>query len=255
MKNNHILIVEDEWIIYDELASFFKQKGFDVSPYIKTYDEAISYIQGKLPDIALLDINLQGEKDGIDLGDKFFSTYKIPFIYLSAYSDEVTVNRARRTNPGTFLIKTKPQIDREQLLISVKMTLSQKDPSGFAEREGIFVYTDYYKDLKDESHDTLKKALFRFDDILYIETDTEKRNYIVFHTNGSQGYLKSSLTKAKELLPFHFARVNPSQIINLKKVDGKVNHSLIKVYGGVTFRISSNYSNEVHRILHSFYYD
>lgn len=254
MEGKHIIIVEDEWIIFDELASFFTEKGFIVSPYIKTYNEAIAWLKGNLPDIALLDINLQGEKDGIDLGEEIYSTYKIPFIYLSAYSDEVTVNRARRTNPGTFLIKTKPRIDKEQLLVSVKMAVAQNNPLKFSEREGIFVYTDYYRDIRDESHDTLKKALLRFEDILFIETDTEKRNYIIFHTAGAKGFLKTSLAKAKELLPFHFARISAHKIVNLKKIEGKANHSSFRV-NDLEFKIGPQYSEEVHRVLHSFYHE
>ncbi|MCD4735540.1 MAG: response regulator [Bacteroidales bacterium] len=254
MSKKLILIVEDEWIIYDELSSFLSQKGFEVSPYTKSFEEAEKQIKNARPDMALLDINLQGDKDGIDIGDLLYSTYKIPFIYLSAYSDEVTLNRAKRNNPDTFLIKTKPEIDKEQLLVSIKMALSRDNNFTSGDREGIFVYSDYYKDLIDTGHKTLKKVLLRFDEILFIETDTGKRNYIVFHSSDAHAYLKSSLTKVTELLPYHYVRINAHQVVNLKKIAGKINHSSFKI-NHMDFRIGANYSEGVHKVLHSFYHE
>ena len=254
MTKHNILIVEDEWIIYDELASFLHGKGFETAPYIKSYEEALAQIKLKLPDMVLLDINLQGEKDGIDLGEKLYKEFKIPFIYLSAYSDEVIVNRARRTNPDTFLIKTKPNIDKEQLLITIKMALSKQNAELTVSKEGIFAYTDYYRDTTEAAHDELKKILLRFDDILWITTDNTKRNYISIHTNDSISYLRNSLSKIKEILPFQFVRINNSEIINLKKVEGKINHSSFKIKDK-KLNINTNYSEEVHRVLHRLYYE
>ncbi|MEZ5197251.1 MAG: response regulator [Bacteroidales bacterium] len=254
MKKNYILIVEDEWIIYDELSSFLQNKGFYVAEYTKSYEEAVSEIKTKKPDFALLDIHLQGGKDGIDLGEKLHSTYKIPFVYLSAYTDEVTLNRARRTNPDTFLIKTKPEIDKGQLLVTIQMALSKNKPFAPGEKEGIFVFSDYYRDVRHVGSDELKKILFRFDEILWIETDTEKRNYLLFQTPNSRGYIKNSLNKVKALLPYHFVRINTHQIVNLKKVEGKINHSSFKIKDK-NFRIGPNFSEEVHKVLHSFYHE
>jgi len=254
MKNKHILIVEDEWIIFDELASFLTKKGFEVSLYTKSYEEAINSIKLQIPDLVLLDIHLQSEKDGIDLGEDLSRKYNIPFLYLSAYSDEVIVNRARRTNPDTFLIKTKPDIDKEQLAVSITMALSKTTSQSDSEKEGIFVYTDYYRDVKQVGSNELKKVLVRFDDILWVETDMEKRNYLLFQTSKTKAYFKNSLTKIKELLPFHFVRINANQVVNLKKVEGKINHSSFKIQDK-NFRIGQNYSDDVHKVLHSFYYE
>ncbi|RLD56363.1 MAG: hypothetical protein DRJ05_11435 [Bacteroidetes bacterium] len=276
MKNNHILIVEDEWVIYDELASFLITKGYSTAPYTKSFEDATNQIKTQIPDMVLLDINLQGDKDGIDLGEELSSKYNIPFIYLSAYSDEVIVNRARRTNPDTFLLKTKPNIDKEQLYITIKMALSkdkgQKNQELIAEiedmkieltrakeiphleKKGIIVYADYPRDTGDKALNELKKKLLSFDDILWITTENTKRNYVAIHSNGPKTYLRSPLSKIEEILPVHFVRINASEIINLKKVEGKINHSSFKI-NNTNFKIGPNYSDEVHKVLHSFYYE
>ena len=203
MEKPHILIVEDEWIIYDDLAAFLSGKGYSIAPYTKNYEEAMARLKSKPPAMVLLDINLQGDKDGIDLGSELSATYKIPFIYLSAYSDKVIVNRARRTNPNTYLIKTKPEIDKEQLAVSITMALSKKTPLHSSKKEGIFVYTNYCSNAKTVSNEQPEKVLLRFDDILWIETDSKKRNYLILHTEGTKACIKYSLTKIKELLPFY----------------------------------------------------
>lgn len=248
----HLLIVEDEWIIYDDLENFLSEKGYSIAPYAKSYEEALKEIKLRLPDLVLLDINLQGERDGIELGDELQKTYKIPFIYLSAYSDELTLKRARRTNPETFLIKTKPQIDKHQLAVSIEMVLAKSAPPPEANKEGIFVYAEYLADARNAGSKDVLKKLLRFDDIIWIETDPHKRNYVLFNNGNEQTYFKSSLAKIKELVPFHFARINQHQIVNLKKVDGKINHSAFKI-GDHDFRIGPNFSDEVHKVLHSMY--
>jgi len=252
MANPHILIVEDEWIIYDELATFLSAKGYSVSPYTKNYPDAIGCLKAKLPDMVLLDINLQGEKDGIELGEKLFKDFHIPFIYLSAFKDELTLKRAHRTNPETFLIKTKPEIDLEQLAVSMQMVLNKKTAMNEAEKEGILVYTNYYRDVRDEDHNKVRKILFRFKDVLWVETDIEKRNYLIFKTANAIGYYKNSLSGIKQMLPFYFVRVNTSMIVNLKQMEGKINHSYFTI-GGEKFRIGKNFTEEVHKVLHCLY--
>ena len=255
MEKAHILIVEDEWIIYDDLASFLSSKGYSVAPYTKSYTEAINQIKEQLPDMVLLDIDLDGEKDGIDLGEKLAACYRIPFIYLSAFSDKLTLKRARRTQPETFLIKTKPHIDKEQLAVSIQIAVEKKQMAAAPalEKEGILAYTDYYRDATSKKCNAALKTLCLFKDILWIETDTNKRNYLVLHTaDENEAYFKSSLSQIKQLLPFHFVRINSGQIVNLKQVKGKINHSSF-IIGNENFKIGKNFSDEVHKVLHRFY--
>jgi CheY-like chemotaxis protein len=252
MEKKHILIVEDEWVIYDELASFLTAQGYSVAPYTKSYKDAIGRIKTKFPDLVLLDINLQGEKDGIDLGEKISTDYHLPFIYLSAFTDEPTLRRARRTNPETFLIKTKPRIDTEQLAVSISMVLNKNKPPEDIDRKGILLLKDYKSDLKEEEIGKVQKKLFRFEDVCWIETDDEKKNYLVFHTANDQGYYKTSLTKVKPLLPLYFVRINAFQIVNLRQMEGKINHSWFNI-GNQVFKIGKAFSDEVHKVLHSLY--
>jgi DNA-binding LytR/AlgR family response regulator len=252
MEKPHILIVEDEWIIYDELAAFLSAKGYSIAPYTKNYSDALGQLKSQLPDMVLLDIDLDGNKDGIDLGEKLFKNYHIPFIYLSAFTDKLTLNRARRTNPETFLIKAKPEIDLEQLAVSIQMALNKKNIANEEEKEGILVYSNYYRDATNEDLNKVRKAIIKFRDVLWIETDTKKRNYLVLHTADSKGYYKNSLSAMKQMLPFYFARVSSSIIVNLKQMTGTINHSYFNI-GDEKFKIGKNFTEEVHKVLHCLY--
>jgi len=139
----YILIVEDESILYERLRQFLVNQEFTVGLYTKSYDEAINSIKIKRPDLVLLDIKLEGDKDGLDLGAVLYKTYKIPFIYVTDFADEVTFNRALRTNPTVFEVKTKPNIDTKHLLRSIKMVLNNNNKPSVKNKNGLMVYVDY----------------------------------------------------------------------------------------------------------------
>ncbi len=76
----HILIVEDKAILYKRLSMALKQENYSVDGFTPSVSKALERIQAKMPDVALLDIDLEGEKSGIDLGKILAFDYKIPFI-------------------------------------------------------------------------------------------------------------------------------------------------------------------------------
>jgi CheY-like chemotaxis protein len=112
-----ILIVEDEAVLFLELKRLLKKNdyeiiGYESNGYTKSYDEAIKVIQKETPDMVLLDIQLKGHLTGIQLADKL-KEYQIPVINLSANSEKTNIELAQKTNPKTFLIKSKPIDDNQ----------------------------------------------------------------------------------------------------------------------------------------------
>ncbi len=82
MSKIKIGIVEDEAIIADNLSNTLTQLGYDVAEPATSYAEAITMIETEKPDLLLLDIQLKGKKDGIDLAMKIKEDYHLPFIFL-----------------------------------------------------------------------------------------------------------------------------------------------------------------------------
>jgi len=114
-----ILVVEDESIVALNLQRTLTRLGYEVPAIASSHDQAIAGVASHQPDIVLMDINLSGEKDGIDAAQKIGT----PVIYLTAYSEDATLERARATKPYGYLVK--PFSDRE-LHATIQMALERR---------------------------------------------------------------------------------------------------------------------------------
>ncbi len=106
-----ILIVEDEFITLETLKSVLSEMKFKISGDAMTASEAIAVLKKGETDLAILDINIKGDKDGIWLAKQIREKYQIPFIFLTAYGDDFTVKRAIETEPYGFLAKPFNKVD------------------------------------------------------------------------------------------------------------------------------------------------
>ncbi len=120
MKGNKIMIVEDESIIAEDIRMSLVNKGFIVPSVVSTGEAAVEKAKEDKPDLVLMDIMLAGKMDGIETAGIIHSKFNIPVVYLTAYSDEKFLERAKITEPFGYLIK--PFKDRE-LYITIEMSL------------------------------------------------------------------------------------------------------------------------------------
>src|SRR5205809_4408605 len=105
MANTKICIVEDEILIAMDIANSLKEFGYDVTDIATNYTTAIEIIERDKPDIVLLDIQLDGHLDGIDLAGKIKKDYELPFIFITANADTATFERAKQTLASAYLVK------------------------------------------------------------------------------------------------------------------------------------------------------
>jgi PAS domain S-box-containing protein len=101
----NILVVEDDFVIAKLLAESLQELGYQVAGIVSTGEEAVERAAKVHPDLVLMDIRLKGEMDGIEAGEQISGDLHIPLVYLTAYSDERTVERAKITEPYGYLIK------------------------------------------------------------------------------------------------------------------------------------------------------
>lgn len=106
-----ILLVEDEAIIAMDLEQRLSFLGYEVTGCATRGDQALKMAESNPPDLALMDIHLQGEKDGIETAAAMRSRYSVPVVFLTAYSDDDTLRRAVAERPMAYLVK--PFADRE----------------------------------------------------------------------------------------------------------------------------------------------
>ncbi|MGL5059020.1 MAG: putative bifunctional diguanylate cyclase/phosphodiesterase [Microcoleus sp.] len=105
MSNKKILIVEDESIIAEDIADSLTALGYQVTEIVSSGEEAIQSATRVQPDLVLMDINLQGEIDGITAAEQIRSRCQIPVVYLTAYADENTLRRVNATKPFGYIVK------------------------------------------------------------------------------------------------------------------------------------------------------
>ena len=150
MTKTKILIVEDETIVALDIKSAVKKLGFEVTNTVTCYDDAISSVKSNEPDIIIMDINLENSKDGIEIAHAVQEIKNIPVIYLTAYVDDNTINRAIETNPVGYL--TKP-FKREELKSTIKLGLFKVNKTNqiSIDKHCQALGFDYYYDIKHEN--------------------------------------------------------------------------------------------------------
>jgi DNA-binding NarL/FixJ family response regulator len=121
MTGIKVLIVEDEPLIAKNIAMYLNNNDYEVSAIAYDPEEALFQLKKHGPDLAILDINLESDKDGIHIAELINRHHFIPFIYLTSYSDKDTIERAKKTNPSGFIVKP---FNEKTLYASIEIALS-----------------------------------------------------------------------------------------------------------------------------------
>jgi CheY-like chemotaxis protein len=122
MNKTKILIVEDESIIAKDMQTILREAGYHVPHTASNSKDALKFTEELTPDLILMDVIIQGPVDGITTAQIISHLYDIPIIFLSAYSDRSTLDRARTVASFGYLLKP---CDEKELLISVDFGLQK----------------------------------------------------------------------------------------------------------------------------------
>jgi len=120
MTEAQILVVEDESIVAEDIRRSLQNLGYEVAAVVSSGETAIQKIEQTSPDLVLMDIVLQGKMDGIQAAEQTRTRFNIPVVYLTAYADDKTLERAKITEPFGYIIK--PFKERE-LQINIEIAL------------------------------------------------------------------------------------------------------------------------------------
>ncbi|AFL83144.1 response regulator of the LytR/AlgR family [Belliella baltica DSM 15883] len=213
MNKLKILIVEDELVIAEDLKDILEDLGYEVCGIAISAREALAMIDEFAPDLALLDIQIKGGKDGIELAAEINENFHLPFIIVSSYSDRQTLNRAKEVHPLGYLVKP---YNEKDILAAIEMAMAN-----YAKEQS--------KKNEDKSEEfVLKDSLFirtngmlvklKLSDIIYFEADA---NYTQVYTKDKKFVIRSILKELEAKLdPNRFARVHKSYLINLEEIQG-----------------------------------
>lgn len=225
MTKPKILISEDEVIIAEDIAACLQDLGYQTCA-IDTGEDTLEKIRDTKPDLVLLDINLRGKIDGIEIGSRLREEFNIPFIYLTAYADKATVDRAKKTEPDGFIVKP---FDEKSLRSTIEIALykhghtnklngNEKAPAPKATEPEVALDYIFVK----VKHRIIKVM---YNDILWVEAYD---NYSFIVTADQKYLVSSTLKDMEQKLPSqNFVRVHRSYIANLDKIEAMEENSVV----------------------------
>ena len=215
MEKIKIVIVEDNAVVAEDLSQILTGHGYHVVAVEDNGYDALESIKEHDPDLALLDIHLKGDISGIEVAQIINEKYAMPFIYLSAYSDETTFGAAKLTRPHAYIVKP---FNEKELKLAIELALftySQEEQSeseiapfdqNYFLRDSIFV--------KDGNH-FIKVPL---KEILYLEATG---SYCKLFSTDREFTISCNLNKLSSKIAEHnFIRIHRSYVINLNHIKG-----------------------------------
>ncbi len=105
MNALRILVVEDETLVAQDLHATLTRLGFQVTALCRTGEDALAALRRQPPDVVLMDIQLESGMDGVETATRLQAEHAVPIIFLTAYADEPTLDRARAAQPYGYLLK------------------------------------------------------------------------------------------------------------------------------------------------------
>jgi DNA-binding LytR/AlgR family response regulator len=215
MERIKVLIVEDSVIVAESIAALLEKHGLEVADKCRSGKEALAAFEQRKPDLVLMDIQLEGDLDGIAVAAEIVKRSPLPIIYLSDYTDGQTVSRAKKTFPANYLSKPFNQADLIRAIdIAFTNHNAQRGEQSTLLPDYIFVRTDSQKYEK-----------VAYSDIVYLKAE---RAYCKIVMEEKTLTLSSSMNNIHEQLNHRdFMRVHRSYVINTKKItsiEGRVVH-------------------------------
>ncbi|MFT4599870.1 MAG: DNA-binding LytR/AlgR family response regulator [Arenicella sp.] len=204
--SKRILIVEDEPMIGEDIKLVVENLGYEVVDIVDNATSAIQVLSDQKVDLVFLDVQLNGEIDGIRLGEKINYLFQVPFLYLTSYFDDNTVFRIRKTNPVGYIVKPFKDSD-----IKVNLGLAF---SNLKEKESEVV-TPPINELFVRKNGELKRILP--EDICWIKGED---NYSIVQVADGSSYTISQTLKVlhQKLEHAGFVRIQKSYVVRLASI-------------------------------------
>ncbi|MBI4931912.1 MAG: LytTR family transcriptional regulator DNA-binding domain-containing protein [Bacteroidetes bacterium] len=193
-----IIIVEDEAILAESCKRMLTGFGYDVTGIALNKNAAEQLFRKTEFDLAILDINMGARYDGIELAHLLNTDYKKPFIFLTSYVDQVTIEKAKITQPLAYLLKP---FTKDDLYTGIEIALAartKKEEEYVLIKDGHLLIKVFLNDI-----------LFMKSDNIYVEVFTSDKTYLQ----------RTSLDQFLSQLPQNkFLRTHRSYAVNISKV-------------------------------------
>ncbi len=213
-----ILIVEDDSLIAEGLASDLENLGYSITDTVDSYKSAISSFSANIPDIVFLDVQIASKEDGIRTAEDLKKIQDIPIIFLTNFKDKETIVRAEKVNPSDYLAKP---FNVHQLEVSIQRALlnnsqnvkHSKDFEG--ETTPIQLHDKDTIYLKDKGGSYNK---YHISELLYIQAARTYSTIVL--SNGANLLQTMPMSKTFQSIGHSdLVQVHKSYVVNLTKID------------------------------------
>lgn len=238
-----ILIVEDELIIAKDVELTLKNFNYDVIGTLSSADDVLDFLTKKTPDLILMDIRIKGKISGIELSLIIKELYSIPVIFLSAFSDQPTFEKAKKAEPYGYLIKP---VKEDDLNSTIQMALYKHKK-------------DVEKGILLESPERAYSAAFA-DDFIFVKVSNKivkihtkdiyfveaLKDYVSINTIDKRYTIHSTMKEIESKLErFNFIRVHRSYIVRIDKISSIEFPNLTLEDDKRTLPIGASYKEEL----------
>lgn len=211
MKSNRvtILILEDELLLAEELKAKLHELKYEVVACVQSGEEALASTRRLMPDLAILDIEVDGEMDGLEVGAYIKKSLGIPIIYLTQFKDIKTFDRAKKVQPNSYL--TKP-VNLWDLVRAIELCIVQDSMAIAADKGEYFLSKALFLKSSDQ---TFEKVAI--EDIFFFKASG---SYTEIFTASKKFTFSENISHFdRKLLIPQLVRVHRSWIVNLDKVE------------------------------------
>ena len=201
-----ILIVEDDMIVGSHISILLTEATYQVSGILPSGEAALRHLETHAPDLVLMDINLKGDMDGIEVAQHIYERYRLPVIFLTANSDAATFARAKATFPYAFISKPfRPSALLQAVELVVQRMQEASSAAATPPSDHVFV------------RDKDRMVKVKLVDIRYVAAE---RNYCRIHTHDRQYLLSNPMKSVEPHLGHSFVRSHRSFVVNVSAIEG-----------------------------------
>lgn len=224
----NILVTEDESIVRKDIERCLSNLGYNVVASADNGEDAISMAMKFKPDLALMDIMIKGDMNGIAAAEEIKRNMDIPVVFLTAYADESTLNEAKMAEPHGYILKPFKDVD---IQTAIEMALHKHGKELEMKQE-----SDFLRSLAEHKEDSEvifvknRSRLIRVktEDLLFVEA---LKDYVVVHTRTESYTIHSTMKDVETKLgDRNFIRVHRSYIVNIEAIES-IKYAMITVDG------------------------
>ena len=224
----NILVTEDESIVRKDIERCLVNLGYNVIATADNGEDAIEMALKHKPDLALMDIMIKGDMNGIAAAEEIKRNLDIPVVFLTAYADENTLNEAKLAEPHGYILKPFKDVD---IQTAIEMALHKH-----GKEQELKLESDFLRSLAEHKQDAdvifvkNRSRLIRVkhEDLLFVEA---LKDYVVVHTREESFTIHSTMKDVERKLDDRvFVRVHRSYIVNLQAIES-IKYAMITMEG------------------------